>query len=365
MLVAAGEVLLDVADGALVILDATGGWIDIVPDQQRIVAAREGVRAPAPATRGRCRGGGEECRMADGTRIEIFANLASAEEAGRAWSPAPKAAGCCAPNSSFMIASAAPTEDEQASAYAAVARALGGRPLIVRTLDAGGDKPLSLSCAPARGQSRARPARVRLSLSRPDLLATQLRAILRAAPEGDIRIMVPMVVDVAELRAVRMALDRSRPTLPSTLRRLASWSRPRPRPCLPAASPPRPTSCRSAPTISANMPSLPTAAIPPRRPDRRASSGRAAADRRGRGGAAQARQMVRHLRRNRLRSARLGDPDRSRRHRIVGDAAAIPALKANVRGLRLEACKALAAAALEADTAEAVRSSPSGRFRRK
>jgi len=356
MLVAAGEVLLDVADGALVILDATGGWIDIVPDQQRIVAAREGVERQRRRRAADVAAAAEECRMADGTRIEIFANLASAEEAGRALVAGAEGCGLLRTEFLFHDRIAAPTEDEQASAYAAVARALGGRPLIVRTLDAGGDKPLSYLALPPEDNPALGLRGVRLSLSRPDLLATQLRAILRAAPEGDIRIMVPMVVDVAELRAVRMALDRVAADLAIDAAPLGVMVE------TPAAALLAGSLAAEADFLSIGTNDLSQYAL--------------AADRGNPATAARIDALhpavlrliaavgegaAKHGKWFGICGGIASDPLASAiliglgATELSATPAAIPALKANVRGLRLEACKALAAAALEADTAEAVR----------
>jgi phosphoenolpyruvate-protein kinase (PTS system EI component) len=103
-----------------------------------------------------------------------------------------------------------PSEDEQAASYQQIADALRGRPLVIRTLDAGGDKPLAFA-PQAREDNPALGVRgVRLALRHPELLRTQLRAILRVTPAGACRIMVPMIASLAELRAVRAILDDER-----------------------------------------------------------------------------------------------------------------------------------------------------------
>lgn len=206
MLVAAGDEVLAIADGTELILDATGGWIATAPDAAALAAARARLDRRRQARAAEAAAAAAPCRMADGTRIEIFANLASAEEARRA--VAVGAEGCGLLRTEFLFHGRAspPSEAEQAAVYAEVARALEGRPLIVRTLDAGGDKPLPYLALPPEDNPALGLRGVRLSLARPDLLAAQLRAILRAASGGDIRIMVPMIVDVVEYRAVRAAL---------------------------------------------------------------------------------------------------------------------------------------------------------------
>lgn len=209
MLVAVGTPVEAIPEGRSIVLDAGGGWIDPQPDEAALASGRDRVEAQRQVRAAQATAAADECRMADGTRIEIFANLAAPEEAGRA--VASGAEGCGLLRTEFLFHDRvdAPSEDEQAAIYEAVARGLGGRPLIVRTLDAGGDKPLPYLPMPQEENPALGLRGVRLSLARPDLLATQLRAILRAASAGDMRIMVPMIVDIEELRLVRAALGQA------------------------------------------------------------------------------------------------------------------------------------------------------------
>src|SRR5262249_20754556 len=101
----------------------------------------------------------------------------------------------------FMDRTKAPSEIEQREVYQAIADALGGRPLVIRTLDAGADKPVTY-LPMAREENPALGVRgVRASLRRPELLRAQLGAIAQVRPAA--RIMLPMINDVAEIRAVR------------------------------------------------------------------------------------------------------------------------------------------------------------------
>jgi phosphocarrier protein FPr/phosphocarrier protein len=207
MLVAAGEGVGEIAEGVTILLDASAGWLDPAPDAETRAAAADRVERERRRRAAEAASAGEPCRMADGTRIEIFANLASAAETRRAVAAGAEGCGLLRTEFLFHDRPAPPTEEEQRAAYAEVAAALEGRPLIVRTLDAGGDKPLAYLSLPAEENPALGLRGVRLALVRPELLETQLRAILRAAAAGDLRIMVPMIVDVGELRSVRAALD--------------------------------------------------------------------------------------------------------------------------------------------------------------
>ena len=108
----------------------------------------------------------------------------------------------------FMISSTMPKGEEQENFYRSVLRQAGGRPVTFRTLDIGGDKVVSYF----RGHEEENPAlgwrAIRLSLDRPGLLRTQLRALLKAAAGAELKMMLPMVTEVAEIRAVRELLQK-------------------------------------------------------------------------------------------------------------------------------------------------------------
>ena len=107
----------------------------------------------------------------------------------------------------FMERASAPTEDEQFEAYKAIVQAVGAtKPLIFRTLDVGGDKPLAYLPIPKEDNPFLGERGVRVGLDRPEILRTQLRAILRAAPFGKVMVMFPMISMLQELRDVKAIL---------------------------------------------------------------------------------------------------------------------------------------------------------------
>ena len=201
--VALGPRVLGVEDGALVILDGDDGRLQVAPNPAEIAAAqtrlfeRRQHRARAQAS------AREPCRMADGTRIEVFANLGSVAEAAAAVESGAEGCGLLRTEFLFMDRAAAPDEAEQHQAYQAIAAALEGRPLVVRTLDVGADKPVSYLPLPAQANPALGVRGVRVSFAWPDLFRAQLRAILRVAPAGQAQIMLPMVASLAELQAAR------------------------------------------------------------------------------------------------------------------------------------------------------------------
>jgi multiphosphoryl transfer protein len=148
----------------------------------------------------------EPCFTADGIRIEVFANLGSAADARAAVKAGAEGCGLLRTEFLFLGRAAPPDEEEQRQVYAEVASVLGDRPLIVRTFDIGADKPVPYLGLGKEENPALGLRGIRLSLARPELFATQLRAILRGVPAGRRRIMLPMVANLQELRDARAAL---------------------------------------------------------------------------------------------------------------------------------------------------------------
>lgn len=203
MLVAAGSGVLSAADGCVAILDADSARFDAEPSSADLAAAQERVQHQARSRAALAAQAAADCFMADGTRIEVFANLGSVPDAERAVAAGAEGCGLLRTEFLFLDRAEAPSEEEQRQVYASIAAALAGRPLIVRTLDIGGDKPVPYIPFPREENPALGRRGVRLSLAHPDLLETQLRAILAAVPAAQCRIMVPMIVDVDELRTVK------------------------------------------------------------------------------------------------------------------------------------------------------------------
>jgi len=208
-LAAMGPELLKVADGTPVILDAEAGVLRVAPDRAALEAAQSAL-ARREARRAEDRQAAlEPCRLADGTRVEVFANLGAAAEAQGAVTQGAEGCGLFRTEFLYLDRRDAPGEDEQAAAYQAVAEALGDRPLTIRTLDAGGDKPLAFAPSPDEANPALGLRGLRASLRSPALLRAQVRAILRVAAPGERRILLPMVTDLADLRAARRVVDEA------------------------------------------------------------------------------------------------------------------------------------------------------------
>ena len=205
-----GPSLLAVPEGTPLLLDGDAGTVRVDPD-------------PAAAERHREQSAAADARHAvalehaagpavtlDGVGIDVFANLGDIDGAPAAVEQGAEGVGLLRTEFLFLDRDELPDEDEQAEAYATVARGLGGRPLIIRTLDVGADKPLrALPQEPEANPFLGRRG-IRLQLARRDLLSAQLRAVLRTAAEHPVKVMFPMVATIGEVRAARAALDEAR-----------------------------------------------------------------------------------------------------------------------------------------------------------
>jgi phosphoenolpyruvate-protein phosphotransferase (PTS system enzyme I) len=151
-----------------------------------------------------------EARTTEGRRIEVAANLGSASEAEDALEWGAEGVGLFRTEFLFMERDDLPSEDEQYDAYGAVARVFGEKPVIIRTLDVGGDKDLPGVDQPHEDNPFLGWRGIRMSLDTPDLFQPQLRAILRAAAHGNLKVMFPMVAEVGELLAAKKMLQEAR-----------------------------------------------------------------------------------------------------------------------------------------------------------
>jgi len=205
---------LDLGNGAPVILDGGKGTLRLNPSpeevtrirrlQERQVARRKADLATAmqPAITG------------DGRRVEVVANIGGLADAEQALRLGGEGVGLLRSEFLFMGRSVAPSEDEQAEIYREIAAALGPeRPLIIRTLDVGGDKPLPYLPIPKEDNPFLGERGIRIGLDRPEILRTQVRAILRASEKGKVLVMFPMIATLTEWRSARALLEEEREKL--------------------------------------------------------------------------------------------------------------------------------------------------------
>lgn len=216
------ELLEAVAEGDPVIVDGTRGLISLHPTQPELERAAAEARADAGARAARAQRLAGPGRTRDGHPVRVLANVGSPAAAQAAAEAGAEGIGLLRTEFLFAGRDTLPDEFEQADLYADIVGALGAPigPVIIRTLDAGADKPLpALSNLTRSLPAEANPALgvrgIRLQLAGPDLLATQLRGIVRAAARTgvEVRAMLPMVSTVEELREGRAALHAARQKL--------------------------------------------------------------------------------------------------------------------------------------------------------
>ncbi len=212
-IVAAGSEVLSIPDGTQSILDGESGKLYLKPSEADIQAARNlqeelqrqlhTARSSrfAPAT------------TTDGYRVEVAANINRAAEAAKALDAGAEGVGLMRTEVLFLARNSVPSEDEQFEAYRAMARALDGRPLVIRTLDIGGDKEIPYLKLPKEDNAFLGVRGIRLCLVRPDLFLPQLRAIYRAAAYGQIHIMFPMIATLEDVERARALTEQVREEL--------------------------------------------------------------------------------------------------------------------------------------------------------
>jgi phosphoenolpyruvate-protein phosphotransferase len=149
----------------------------------------------------------------DGRRIEVVANIGSPDDVPPAIENGAEGVGLLRTEFLFLERDSMPSEDEQYAAYTSVAKALEGRPLVLRTLDVGADKPLPYLPLRPEANPFLGVRGIRLALEQPELLETQLRAVLRAAAEYPVKVMFPMVATLEEYRQAKAVLADARVAL--------------------------------------------------------------------------------------------------------------------------------------------------------
>ena len=210
VLVAMGATVLALADGTTAVLDAERGYLRINPERDQLNAAVSELQRRRERRAAEQAAAQREGRTSDGTRIEILANIGSVAEAEAAVRNGAEGCGLLRTEFLFLERQLPPDEAEQAAEYQRIATALDGRPLTLRTLDIGGDKPIPYLPLPHEENPALGLRGVRTSLWRPDLLRVQLRAVLAIRPDSQARVMLPMITDLAEIRTVRAMLDEER-----------------------------------------------------------------------------------------------------------------------------------------------------------
>jgi len=208
-----GPSLSTLARDTIVAMDGQRGVVWASPDAGEVRELEE-LRTTWRARREAARAASHQLAVTrDGRRIKVFANISGVADVKHALDCGAEGVGLLRTEFLFLDRMTPPSEEEQVTAYRSIVKALGPRPLVIRTLDIGGDKPVAYVDIGQEANPFLGWRGIRVSLGRPDLLKTQLRAILRASPGQQIGIMFSMVSELAELRAARVVLDEAQSEL--------------------------------------------------------------------------------------------------------------------------------------------------------
>ena len=196
-----------VKNGDTVVLDGSKGEAIVNPDEATVkefekkfadyAAEKELLKAYK----------GKPSQTKDGVKVELVSNIGKPEDADKVVECDGEGIGLFRTEFLFMDRDSVPTEEEQFEAYKKVAETMKGKPVIIRTLDIGGDKAIPYLGLETEENPFLGFRAIRFCLKRRDIYEVQLRALLRASAFGDIKIMVPLVTGVDELRAVKVILE--------------------------------------------------------------------------------------------------------------------------------------------------------------
>jgi len=202
------QALAALEGGEVAILDGGDGTLVIAPTEAEIAAARQRVAEEEGQAESRRELAHSDPVTRDGARLVIRANVDVPDEAEPG--AASGADGVGLMRTEFLVVGRAtmPDEEEQYRAYRRVVQAFGDRPVVIRTFDVGGDK-LPVGGFPAEANPFLGWRAIRMCLDQADLFKVQLRALMRAAVHGDLRIMLPLVVTVDEVRETRTLLEEA------------------------------------------------------------------------------------------------------------------------------------------------------------
>ncbi len=211
--VGVGQSLLGVTDGSLLALDGEEGVIEIEPAPEVVKDYQQRKEKLAALRTEALRQVEEPAITQDGHQVEVVANVGDVESAKDALSQGAEGIGLLRTEFLYLDRATLPDEDEQVGVYRAIAEVMGQRPVIVRTLDVGGDKPLPSIPRPREDNPALGVRAIRLSKHHPELLRVQLRAILRAGVGHNLKVMFPLVSTLDEVRWARALLRQAQEEL--------------------------------------------------------------------------------------------------------------------------------------------------------
>jgi phosphoenolpyruvate-protein phosphotransferase len=208
-----GTGISQLRNGMQVVVDGTTGEVLLEPDAETFAAYQHRAERLAQIQQDALQLAQQPATTLDGVCVEVVANIGAPEQAAEALTCGAEGVGLLRTEFLFLEREAAPDEDEQVAVYCSVLETMGTRPVVVRTLDIGGDKPAPYLRMPTENNPFLGIRGTRLALAKPDIFQTQLRALLRAGVGHTLKLMFPMVATSEEVRAIREHLQRAAATL--------------------------------------------------------------------------------------------------------------------------------------------------------
>jgi phosphocarrier protein FPr len=209
MVVGAGEDVLAIPDGTMLLVDGSVGRVVVDPYPAELAMFEQEAGRQIVRAKKLLRQADRPAFTADGQGVDVFANIASRSDADEAVKYGADGVGLLRTEFLFLDRHDPPGEEEQYEAYAAIAGVLGGRRLTIRTLDVGGDKPVPYLPAPTGGNPSLGRRGLRISLHHPEMFEPQLRAIVRTGLQSPVTVLFPMVTTIDELRSARAVLAKA------------------------------------------------------------------------------------------------------------------------------------------------------------
>lgn len=208
--VSAGPEVLKIKNQTRIILNGDEGSLMVDPDETAILSAETKVKQLYQQRRAAEKQAVNPAITTDGHRVEVAANIGDLDDARRAAQSGAEGIGLLRTEFLFLDREQEPTEQEQFQVYRDIVKAMEGLPVIFRTLDIGGDKPLPYMAMPSEQNPFLGERGIRLCINHPDLLVRQLRALFRSAAFGTMRIMFPMITDRSEFEKIRFITEKAR-----------------------------------------------------------------------------------------------------------------------------------------------------------
>ena len=206
-------ILEDVKDGDMIILDGLEGNVIVNPTAEQVAHYEEVAKQYEAQKAEWAKLKNEKTVSKDGQHVELAANIGTPKDVEGVLANGGEAVGLYRTEFLYMGRDNFPTEEEQFEAYKAVLEAMGDKPVVVRTLDIGGDKELPYLHLPKEMNPFLGYRAIRLCLDDTDLFRTQLRALLRASAYGKLRIMFPMIATLNEFRSAKALLLKEKAKL--------------------------------------------------------------------------------------------------------------------------------------------------------